>query len=172
MFQYHLPFIHLAYLPNHQLQFPMLLVSAQDQMFSKLNPLNYYRKGKKTSSPSPKDQALHQALNPWFLKMWKRTPSESSMGEHRRNTVVSRSQLKKSRIAASQAMAVPSVAVSQVPRREQIASHNDDIQPYAAGNGELLSPEYFVDVNLRYTNTNTTSMYSSRESILDESVRS
>lgn len=139
-------------------------VIPQDQTLAKLNPLNFYRKAKK-GSPPPKEFSAAALLNPWFAKIWKRTPSETSLLEHgTKNTVVSRSQVKKTpKITASHAMAPPPTA----KLRLHLASLDSDVQPYDAGNGNLLSPEYFVDVNLRYTNTNTTSQQSeySRESV-------
>lgn len=135
----------------------MRLATPQDQTISKLNPLNFYKRAKK-SSPPPKELPAAALLNTWLGKIWKRTPSETSLLEHRtKDTVVSRSQVKKTpKVTASYAMALPPTPKLRLQR----GSLDSGVQPFNSGNGDLLSPEYFVDVNLRFTNTNTTSQHS------------
>lgn len=138
-------------------------VNPQDLMLSKLNPLTIYRKARKSSPPPPSSKETHATLNPWIPKLWKRTSSDLPE-EGNNHTVVSRSQVKKTpKITSSHAM-----AVSSPPKlRLHQASLESGAQPFDAGNGDTLSPDYFVGVNLKFTNTNTTSVTSqySRDSI-------
>lgn len=132
----------------------MLLVPAYRPMFSKLNPFHTRRpKPAKASSGS----VSPTQLNPSFLKIWKRSPSApaGTLPQVQKSpSVVTRSQVKRpTKLLSSHAMASTS---TQRPKR-LLASLDSDVQPYRPAQTGFLTPEYFMDVNLKLTNTNATS---------------
>lgn len=129
------------------------MLLAGPSMLSKLNPLNICRPRAKKQPVKP----VTPPLSPSFLKKWKR--SLSAPAGHlnkplpKSPAVITRSQVKRaSTLPSSQAMAAPSRSKLQ---KHILAPPDPEVQPYNPGGREMTS-DYFMDVNLRLTNTNAT----------------
>lgn len=119
----------------------------QVDMLSKLNPLHYWPRSKKAKGKAT-------ASNPSFPKMWRRsqTMSSNSVGlSPKLPSVVTRSQVKRSATMPSSRAMAPRRKLSQALPQLDRSRHSDEHR-------DTLSPDYFMDVNLRLTNTSATSI--------------
>lgn len=112
-------------------------------MLSKFNSLPGLRRSKTT-----KDDKKTIEPSPSFLRRWRRSSSTPIIQTPSSNTaVVTRSQLKRNSVTASQAL-----TTTAMPRTLPVPAAMPEEQAVPKRN--LLSPEYFMDVNLRLVNTN------------------
>lgn len=128
---------------------PRLMLLAGPSMLSKLNPFNVcWSRSRKNSAAKPPSPLL----SPSFLKIWRRSQSSpANIKSPKSPAVVTRSQVKRaSTLPSSQAM-----AVTTYPRRQNLTP-DQEVQPYHPPGREYIATDYFMDVNLRLTNTNAT----------------